>query len=302
MCICIYIYTHVHISLSLYIYIYIYIYIELTYIRILKSARFARMIRLVRVLRLLRMRGKITEMLELIESKSSRIILGIVKIFVFICFTNHFIACFFWGLGDNLQGATWVKKFEMKQRDLFYQYTTSLHWSLTQFTPASMEIVPCNGWERLFSVCTILLAMMTFSSLVSSLTNAATQLRNLNAVSNARDAMLRRYLVENNVPPALRSRIWSWVKGFKGSRTRTKEEDVVLLNTLPSALAADLHEQVYGPQLEPHPFFFQLMQDEKARGSPVRIFKCLQEITVLHGKDHRMEQEPPTPTPKHLVN
>ena len=39
---------------------------------------------------------------------------------------------------------------------LHLRYSTALHWSLTQFTPAAMEVTATNGAERLFSVCVVL--------------------------------------------------------------------------------------------------------------------------------------------------
>lgn len=32
------------------------------------------------------------------------------------------------------------------------RYLTSLHWSLTQFTPASMDVSARNEWERVMSI------------------------------------------------------------------------------------------------------------------------------------------------------
>ena len=40
-----------------------------------------------------------------------------------------------------------------ESKNLWYKYSTALHWSLTQFTPASMEVMPQNEYERFFTVC-----------------------------------------------------------------------------------------------------------------------------------------------------
>ena len=39
-----------------------------------------------------------------------------------------------------------------KQDDVVFLYTTSLHWSLTQFTPSSIDVVATNVPERVFSI------------------------------------------------------------------------------------------------------------------------------------------------------
>ena len=36
--------------------------------------------------------------------------------------------------------------------DLSWRYLTSLHWSLTQFTPASMDVSARNEYERIMSI------------------------------------------------------------------------------------------------------------------------------------------------------
>ena len=51
----------------------------------------------------------------------------------------------------------------------------------SRFTPASMEVVPANEYERFFTVCMILCGMLIFSSFVSAITSAMNQLRNLNS-------------------------------------------------------------------------------------------------------------------------
>ena len=100
---------------------------------------------------------------------------------------------------------------------------------MERFTPASMEVVPANEYERFFTVCMILSGMLIFSSFVSAITNAMNQLRNLNSNLAARptrnrscrretvgaalgwrleqESLLRRYLQENSVSPSLTARI-----------------------------------------------------------------------------------------------
>merc|ERR1719326_972496 len=95
---------------------------------------------------------------------------------------NHIIACGWYMIGSSVDDVnTWVNFYEVLDRSIGFQYTTSLHWSLTQFTPASMEISARNTAERVYTVCVLMFAMVTFSSFISSITNATTQLRKLDA-------------------------------------------------------------------------------------------------------------------------
>lgn len=251
-------------------------------VRIVKSARFLRMLRL---LRLLKVHGKFEHILEHIQSEFARIVLGICQLIAFIICANHVIACLFYAISAvDDEGTRWVNAFGVRNRSLAYRYFTSLHWSLTQFTPASMEITPKNAIERLFNVVTLLFAMITFSSFVSSLTNAMTQLRNLNSDRLQQQTVLRKYLRDHGVNVSLTTRIWHWLnKDTKGHRRRIHEKEVVILSTLPSTLQAELRNQVVGPFIVPHPFFFQF-----GGSNPMlmrRVYKSLTEHSAMTGKE-----------------
>eukprot|EP00435_Cladocopium_sp_Y103_P037963 s1949_g10.t1 len=111
-----------------------------------------------------------------------------------------------WGKSENKN--TWLETsgYDILSANLAYQYFTSLHWSLTQFTPASMEVTPKNEIERLFNVVVIMSAMVIFSTFISAITNAMNQLRNLNSERNEQASLLRRYMQQNNVSAPLKAR------------------------------------------------------------------------------------------------
>lgn len=227
------------------------------YMRLGKAIRF---LRLLRLLRLLKAAGVVSELIERIQSESHLIIIGIVKLLVFIMMINHLIACAWFGIGSAGWDTThnWTTVNLLSERSLGYKYLTSLHWSLTQFTPASMEVVPENALERAFTVLIILSAMIVFSSFVSAITNAMTQLRNLNSERNEQFSSLRRYLGENKCSTALMGRIWTCVQTAMGrTKRRMHEADVKVLQLLPWSLKAELLEEVYNPILNAHPFFNQ---------------------------------------------
>lgn len=56
-------------------------------------------------------------------------------------------------------------------------YICAMHWSLTQFMPATNNIGPDNFWERIFAIMTVLVAVCLFSSLVGSITAAVGSFR-----------------------------------------------------------------------------------------------------------------------------
>eukprot|EP00438_Fugacium_kawagutii_P026712 Skav219970 [mRNA] locus=scaffold2879:389420:443892:+ [translate_table: standard] len=65
------------------------------------------------------------------------------------------------------------------QQSIEYRYATALHWSLTQFTPATVDVHPQNLVERTFAILVLIFGLVLFSSFVSSITASMTQLRNM---------------------------------------------------------------------------------------------------------------------------
>jgi len=230
--------------------------------RIVKSARVMRISRLVRLARFLKVHSKVGELIDQLQQESIRIILGIVKLLIIILLVNHCNACGFYWIGtvsQTLQSTSWLQEYDMESRSLWYRYSSSLHWSLSQFTPASMEIFPKNEMERTFTICTLLFALVTFSSFIGSLTNSMTQLRNLNSERQTQFALLRRYFRENGVSIDMTSRLWSWLHANPvHPKIRLHAKDIQVLSMLPSALQVELWNAVYVRAVIVHPLFFQV--------------------------------------------
>merc|ERR1712048_207745 len=108
--------------------------------------------------------------------------LNLAKLLLSVLVLNHVVACVWFLIGrlamEN-ESRNWITVGELNGTDVAYMYSTSLHWSLTQFTPASMDISARNIWERAFSIVVLFFAMVAFSSIVGSITGSMTSLRNM---------------------------------------------------------------------------------------------------------------------------
>ncbi|CAE8657697.1 unnamed protein product [Polarella glacialis] len=214
-------------------------------------------LRLLRLLRLFKATNIISDLSDRIQSETMRILVRVLKLLVFIMLINHLIACCWYavGINDLEREDTWVKANDMKGKGTVYAYTTALHWSITQFTPASMEVVPMNELERSFTIAVIVSAMVIFSSFISTITNAMTQLRNLNSERNAELVKLRCFFSDHKVSASLVARISSCIhQSNKLTGSRVHSEDVSILELLPVSLKCDLAEEVFAPTLCAHPF------------------------------------------------
>eukprot|EP00443_Scrippsiella_acuminata_P069913 CAMPEP_0115399448 /NCGR_PEP_ID=MMETSP0271-20121206/14842_1 /TAXON_ID=71861 /ORGANISM="Scrippsiella trochoidea, Strain CCMP3099" /LENGTH=723 /DNA_ID=CAMNT_0002823261 /DNA_START=170 /DNA_END=2337 /DNA_ORIENTATION=+ len=232
----------------------------------LRVIRILRMLRLVRLVRLIKVISLIAEFSDYVRSENMLTVIGILKLLIALIVVNHFIACAWYSLGDLDADSTWTTKLksdlleeEGREPDVGYMYFTSLHWSLTQFTPASMEVFPCNEFERIFNIFVLIFAMVVFSSFVSSITNSVSVMRVRNEQRSIQEEHVRRYLTERKVSLDLGNRIYHFLRQhrYKAHR-RVQEEDVPIFATLPEQLLVQLRVEVYEPIILPHPLFERL--------------------------------------------
>jgi len=226
-----------------------------------KSLRIVRVVRSLRLLRLVKLQKLIETLMDHIDSEHFHILIGMAKGTFFVLGMNHIIACSWYGVGMLTNNGTdsWVDRanFEIES-DFSYKYLTALHWSLTQFTPASMEIVPRNTHERAFAVCVLIFALLVFSSFLSSLTASMTQLRQLSWKFDKNLSLLRKYLRTHMISAGLSIRILRYVEyRLATNRQEIRESDVYLLNILSTQLNMELVQETYEPILITHPFLHQ---------------------------------------------
>mmetsp|Transcript_122601 Transcript_122601/g.318772 ORF Transcript_122601/g.318772 Transcript_122601/m.318772 type:complete len:785 (-) Transcript_122601:173-2527(-) len=233
-------------------------------LRIGKSVRILRVLRMFRLLRILKVLSTLEELSDFVHSESLHTGLNIIKLVVAIAVVNHFIACGWYALGTLDLSVTglddsWVKFMEEEVGEfvpLGYRYATSLHWSLTQFTPASMEVVPRNSVERVYAIAVILLALVMFSSFVSSITSAMTHLRALREEQRRQQENVRRYIAENKLSMELGNRVHAFIRQHhKMAKARVRESDIAVFRYLPEHLRFQMRCEVYAPTLVRHPLF-----------------------------------------------
>ncbi|CAE7478934.1 eag, partial [Symbiodinium necroappetens] len=132
-----------------------------------------------------------------------------------------------------------------------YRYTTSMHWSLTQFTPASMEISARNTGERLFSIMILFFALIVFSSVIGQVTSSMMSLQNMQASSRKQFWLLRRFLNARKVPKKSRSRIIRFLEQRVPKESqKVQQRDIkicsLLSEPLKDLLAWELHRRLLG--------------------------------------------------------
>jgi len=268
-------------------------FLEGTSVSYMRFAKIVKFFRLLRLVRLLKVQGTFHDFVERVDDETIVIIMGVFKILIAIMVINHLIACSWYGIGiSDIYETSWVKTNEINPEDRMYAYTTALHWSLTQFTPASMEVVPENTGERAFTVSVLVFAMVAFSSFISSITGAMTRIRQIDHERLEMLSSLRRYLYENHVSKMLVARTMGSVNSsMKKSKRRFHEKDVQLLQLLPWSLKADLRDEIFTRTFSHHPFMAQICTSPEHRTQRRRLFH-----TGLHEQSLPVSHELFTPS------
>lgn len=231
-----------------------------------KLLRIARLTRAVRLLRVLRLKQLMESLDDLLDSEVSTIAAAIVKMLLLLLVINHYIACTWyliaWLTSDSHPEDTWVMHNSMESEPWWRQYLVAYHWSITQFTPASMPVQPGNPGERAFAITVVVFALVGFSYVVGSITGSLTQLRSLSEKDAKQFWMLRRFLRHKQISFELSLRIRNFLDFEVSSRRGTVEiGEVDILKYLSNQMRSELLFELHSVLLLFHPLF-SYMKDE----------------------------------------
>jgi len=222
-----------------------------------KTMRIVRMLRLLRLLRVAKLpviAGTLFE--SYIRSEKFMLIASMVKLLCLIVGIMHFIACFWWSIGrDDSLPETWVQSVNLQEEPFRYQYATSFHWSLTQFT-GTMEVNPTNFTERFFAISVLLFAFVVSAAFISSITSSMTRLQMISGNKTEMFAMLRQFLEENSISRRLQARLERNAHhAYRQYERTTPEIEIELLKLVSEPLRVELHFELYASTLSTNPFF-----------------------------------------------
>mmetsp|Transcript_114373 Transcript_114373/g.356159 ORF Transcript_114373/g.356159 Transcript_114373/m.356159 type:complete len:866 (+) Transcript_114373:229-2826(+) len=252
-----------------------------------RLVRVMRVVRLARLLRLVKLARGLAMIRDRIESEVMFIVANIMKLIVMLLVVNHFLGSLWYLVGDLSKEAgtvNWIQVHGFEGASLHYRYFTSLHWSLTQFTPASMSVQPQNVYERMFAICCLVFGLVLFSSFISSITASMTQLRHMSEDKSKQFWLLRRYLRQRGIDKKLTYRILRYVEYAVQEKTvQVSESKVWSISLLSHQLREELQYEVSFKCLMSHPFF------ERAREvSSVSTFQLAEQalsVEMLASRD-----------------
>lgn len=275
----------------------------------LASLTLLRFFRNLRIFRIMKMASRLAVLKEMMMSIDSRLDSGnsgtsgsifvetslvVVKQMGVIALLCHFTGCTWYAIGAQMMnGATWVTAHsELREATLGqdcpwqYMYITAVHWSLTQFTPAAMDVVAVTSIERTFSVVVTLGGLIVFSFFIGTINQALAKLRHATAQELQQNKLVRRYVFENGISVGLATEILTFIKrrGVGKAQSKLVSGDIKILKVLPRALRDNLLEEVSMPVLTSHPLLHYLSltgYSELAR----LCHKAIKESSVVHGEE-----------------
>jgi len=189
----------------------------------------------------------------------------ILELLLCIVWVNHLLCCAWWAIGHNAPSDTgmhWVdtvleigtNQGTYSEATRFYQYTTSLHWSMVQMTPGSMQVQPLNSWERAFNVVCLIFGICFFSSLISSLSSVTTHMRLMKSEQVSRIKALRKFMNQRKIDRRTQLTVLKQVTQRLRVSRPLVQDDVEALRFLSDTLRRELHLEMILPHVLSHGF------------------------------------------------
>lgn len=257
---------------------------------VFRSARYLRVLRLLRLFRLIRV-FKLTRELTLLANRflstHAFMVMKIVAGLSMMIAMNHLIACSWYGLASMSDGESWVSVMGLKPEEASFAdaYAASMHWALTQFTPATNNIAPISGLERFFAIWIILLAMGVFSSFIGSITTTVSSLRSIRAEHSAKQSKLLQFFIERDLSVDLFSKVQEALRREGAFKVRSSEKEVDLMRGIPERFKIQLHEEMYALTLVKFQFWPDRMKEEDQFLIRLICHEAMEEAAAPPGQD-----------------
>jgi len=227
--------------------------------------RMSRLLRLAKVVRTVRLADLFFRIKDRFKFRAtSSLIFEVAGPLLLILWINHLLTCLWYAVSQYLPSDTtytWLDKPIGEDGPLYrdaglrYQYFTAYHWSITQMTPGSMQVVPMNTVERIVNILCLVFGLFFFSTIISTLSAKSMQWRLARQETTNNLTKLRRFLVQMKVRAPLGIRIERHIGEAMLWQKPLTTKDVHILQLLSMSLKIDLQIELSWRPMLVHPFF-----------------------------------------------
>mmetsp|Transcript_32339 Transcript_32339/g.75970 ORF Transcript_32339/g.75970 Transcript_32339/m.75970 type:complete len:1076 (-) Transcript_32339:16-3243(-) len=182
------------------------------------------------------------------------LLVDIVTILLVIFNLNHVLSCLWYAIGelDTDTGISWLSERSWSRQ---YFYASSLHWSISQMTPGSMEVVPRSTVERTYAVLVLMMGWVVATTLTGLVNSVMTGERLRIEERTKRFMLLQRYFLQENVEHSLAMTANMQVKARRQERMRVRLHDVQDLHFVSKGTREELAVFISGQRLRLNAFF-----------------------------------------------
>jgi len=255
---------------------------ESGYFRISKSIRMLRILRTLKLIRLARLNRFAHDIIASISSEYWASFLKIAKLSLILLLISHYAACGWFAVGWQNDG--WVDD-DLRDSSFWKQYLVSMEWSLNNYGGGGDGPDPTTVLELLYSCIIAFTSILCESYLISSLTNAMSQVARFHGQTMQRRWMIYQYLSDHKISKPLQVRVRKFLaEQGSASAPNSRNADLAeVFQAMPPYLLMEINTEVIMPLLRRNTFL-----TSTASNWPHVIPKL---CTDAMGQKHLVEEE-----------
>merc|ERR1711920_47628 len=183
------------------------------------------------------------------RTNTSEPVEGAVKVatimFSLLCLC-HYTACAWFGVATTDTAwsepssgvvSNWVDNMGLGSESHFFCYIVAFHWSITQFTPATNNVVPISVEERVFSILAVLTGFVSFSFFMATMFSTLNQLKTFKASRVRERQRLMQFVRSKRIPASLAQRVLMLFEADLETKEDCHvESDIPILGHLPESI------------------------------------------------------------------
>lgn len=186
-------------------------------------------------------------------------ILALIKVFFVSIFVAHCFACF-WYLSTLVDDSsiTWLMNTNLLDSSWNTKYLYSLYWAvITMMTIGYGDITPCNEYEIMVCLCTVVLGCAVYAYNINSIGIIMQNLNKENVEFNHKISIINQFMIRKKINSDLKRRVREYLKFiWKEEKTQNLEEEQKIIESLSNSLKEELLIEAYGTILKKSPMFY----------------------------------------------